>query len=238
MRRLRFAYTFKTALNSITDGFGLVAGVADADGLKNAFLKGAKSPLEWASLGLAVDNVVENGRKLAFAFNGTSFVAGVDEMIEIAKSTQPIIGFDEARFQSSIEQSLYGFNGQNIVIAPRKKPLDPCQTIKPRGEKFERLGAFKNLDEVRRYLTNELQKLENEIDGKNYTTPQIAQLIQLVRQAKTVLIESKLRTTSINLTVPTSLATPNCKANVTKISLGRIASKQVLLSTALFLLWR
>lgn len=232
IRRLRLAYTFKATLDSVSNGFGLVAGVADANSLKNVFLKGAKSPTEWASLALAVDNVVENSGKLSFAFNGTSFVAGVDEIIEVAESSQPVIGFDEPRYRSSIEQSLFGFNGQNIVVAPRKKALDPCQTIKPRGEKFERLGTFKNLDEVRRYLTGELQKLEAEIDGKNYTLAQTAQLITLVKQIKTALLESKIHSTSINLSVPTSLAVPNCKANLTKISLGKIAARQTLLSAA------
>ena len=231
MRRLRLAYTFKAALNSISDGFGLVAGVSDAKGIKDVFLKEVKSPTEWASLGLAIDNVVENGDKLAFVFNGTSFVAGVDEMIKTAKSSQPPVGFDESLYRSSIEQSLFGFDNQNIVVASHKKSLEPCQIIKPRGEKFERVGSFKNLNEIRRYLSDELRQIETEVDGKNYTPQQIASLVALVKQAKTVLLESKLRSTSINSTLPASLATSNCKANKTQISLGRIATQQTLLTT-------
>ena len=231
MRRLRLAYTFKTALDSVANGFGLVATVADVKNVKDAFGK-AKNPLEWASLGLIVDSVREDGKNLAFAFNGTSFVAGVDEMIETAKSSQPVIGFDEPRYRSSIEQSLFGFNGHNIVIASHKKPLDPCQIIKPRGEKFERIASFKNLDEIRRYLNNEIRQLETEIAGRKFTAQQIIELIALIKQAKTALLESNLHTTLINLTLPWSLTTPKCKPNNTKISLGRIASQQTILSTA------
>lgn len=231
LRDLRVAYTAKTVLDTLSSSFGIISSSLDVATLKDS-ARIIKSPIEYAGLMMAVHGAIQNGEQLAFVFDKNRYLTNVSRMLETADATQSMRRFDSLRYKNSIKQSLDGGNGVNIIIMPHHEPREACQTVQPRGARRVTRASIKGLAELRRYLTAELQRLEEEIAIENYTDQQTTALMDLVSTAKRALIESKLRSTSIRLTVPASLASPFCEPTTTQISLGRIAAKQAVLSAA------
>lgn len=202
LRDLRVAYTFKTVLDTLTGTLNIISEATNIGNLKTSVM-GVNSPIEYGGSMMAIHGAYKNGESLAFVFDKNRYSSSVSQMLKTADNSQPLLRFDSLRYTNSIKQSLNGVSGANIVVIPHRQAPELCQTIQFRGTKSISRAPIKGLGELRRYITAEFQKLENQVAVKNYSLQQANELVGLIRAAKRSVIESKLRSTTINL-VPSS----------------------------------
>lgn len=228
-RSLRVAYSFKAVLDSIDNAFTIIAlpqEVIEINSLQSKTLQAVNGTLAVGSTLLVIENIQENAGKLATVFNSKSYLENVRKMLKAASSSQPVLGFDQARYSEGIKFQLGTSAGQEIITVNHRNQ-GFCNDSDLRGNLSNQPKKFRGTIETKHYIIEVFQKLSDEIDKQSFSDEQISKLLNLVSQAKSKVLESNLRNT--DLTFPNLQNTRYCKS---PIKLGRIASQQEILTNS------